>query len=411
MKKTIYRYWLCQVLGWGGWSLLNLFFVFLFTQDYYMDVKERRNLFLVGLLIQFVWYIISTHLLRVGLKKIGWINFSINKVIIFFVSGVVITGLVSYYGSRITAISTGNSIIQYEKKQDLKTAIEKEKSKGVEGTTYFLATKNNPKDSANYNLVQKIKHNTGWFRDAKGNWKYEDPRQGRFWWNLIFNFILIALWLLIYMVWHYLERNRKDEIDKLNLEKVVKEMELRTIKSHINPHFIFNSLNSIRALVDENPNRARKAITELSNILRSSLQVEKVETVTLKNELDIVKDYLAIEQMRFEERLKIELEIDDRMLTHLVPPMMLQTLVENAIKHGISKRINGGLVKIIAKEKDHQYELIVQNTGNLNGNYKDGFGFKSTRDRLKILYGDKAYFSVQEIGRDIVESKIVLPII
>ena len=196
-----------------------------------------------------------------------------------------------------------------------------------------------------------------------------------------------------------------------NLEKVVKEMELRTIKSHINPHFIFNSLNSIRALVDENPDRARKAITELSNILRSSLQVEKVETVTLKNELDIVKDYLAIEQMRFEERLKIELEIDDKMLIHLVPPMMLQTLVENAIKHGISKRVNGGLVKIIAKEKGHQFEIIVQNTGNLIGNYKDGFGFKSTRDRLKILYGDNAYFSVQEITRDMVEAKVVLPIL
>lgn len=411
MKNTIYRYWLCQILGWGGWSLLNLFFVFLFTQDYYMKVEERRNLFLMGLLIQFVWYILSTHLLRIGLKKMKWIYFSLNKVIIFFVTGVVITGVVSYYGARITAVSTGNSIIQYEKKQDLKSAIEKEKSKGVEGTNYFLATKDNPKDSANYNLVQKIKQNTGWYRDAKGVWKYEDPRKGRFWWNLIFNFILIALWLLIYMVWHYLERNRKDEIDKLNLLTVVKEMELKTIKSHINPHFIFNSLNSIRALVDENPNRARKAITELSNILRSSLQVEKVETVTLKNELDIVKDYLAIEQMRFEERLKIEFEIDTEMHDQLVPPMMLQTLVENAIKHGISKRINGGLVKIIARRNQEKLELIVQNSGKLNGNYKDGFGFKSTRDRLKILYGEKAHFSVQDTGEDMVESKLILPII
>ena len=165
------------------------------------------------------------------------------------------------------------------------------------------------------------------------------------------------------MVWHYLERNRKDEVDKLSLEKTVKELELNTIKSHINPHFIFNSLNSIRALVDENPQRARTAITELSNILRSSMQVEKMETVPLHKELDIVKDYLALEQMRFEERLKIEMDIDEDTLEQPVPPMMLQTLVENAIKHGISKKINGGIVKVISRFTNNHFELVVQNTG------------------------------------------------
>src|SRR5664279_2455439 len=179
------------------------------------------------------------------------------------------------------------------------------------------------------------------------------------------------------MVWHYLERNRKDEVDKLNLEKTVKELELNTIKSHINPHFIFNSLNSIRAMVDENPQRARTAITELSNILRSSMQVEKMETVPLQKELDIVKDYLALEQMRFEERLKIEMQIDQDTLQQPVPPMMLQTLVENAIKHGISKQVSGGVVRVISRFKDDHMELLVQNTGQLspiiNG---DGFGIK-----------------------------------
>src|SRR5690606_15767040 len=126
----------------------------------------------------------------------------------------------------------------------------------------------------NFQIKERIKRNTGWYRDVNGVWQYEEQRKGRFWWDITFNFILIALWLSIYMVWHYLIRNQKDEIDKLSLEKTVKELELQTIKSHINPHFIFNSLNSIRALVDENPSRARTAITELSNILRSSLQVE-----------------------------------------------------------------------------------------------------------------------------------------
>ncbi len=103
-------------------------------------------------------------------------------------------------------------------------------------------------------------------------------------------------------------------------ESLVKELELKTIKSHINPHFIFNSLNSIRALVDENPERARRAITELSNILRSSMQTEKLETVPLEQELNIVKDYLSLEQMRFEERLKVDFDIDEDTLSQPIPP-------------------------------------------------------------------------------------------
>ncbi|MEO6706166.1 MAG: histidine kinase, partial [Ginsengibacter sp.] len=193
-------------------------------------------------------------------------------------------------------------------------------------------------------------------------------------------------------------------------EKAVKDLELKTIKSHINPHFIFNSLNSIRALVEENPKRARTAITELSNILRSSLQVEKLETVPLHKELDIVEDYLALEQMRFEERLKVQMEIDEDTLEQPVPPMMLQTLVENAIKHGISKRINGGTVKIIARFTNKNFELIVQNTGSLDQKNNEGFGFKSTRDRLKFLCNGNAYFQVEEIEGTKVQSKIVMPV-
>jgi LytS/YehU family sensor histidine kinase len=199
-------------------------------------------------------------------------------------------------------------------------------------------------------------------------------------------------------------------LNRLSLEKTVKELELKTIKSHINPHFIFNSLNSIRALVDENPKRARTAITELSNILRSSLHVEKMETVPLEKELDIVKDYLGLEQMRFEERLKVEWDIDEETLGQPIPPMMLQTLVENAIKHGISKRINGGIIKIISRFTDKNFELIVQNTGSLEVKTNEGFGFTSTRDRLKFLCNGNAYFKVEEIESGKVQSKIVMPV-
>jgi two-component system LytT family sensor kinase len=225
------------------------------------------------------------------------------------------------------------------------------------------------------------------------------------------NFFLLFIWNLIYYTYHFIERNRRQEVDTLKLQSVVKELELKTIKSHINPHFIFNALNSIRALVDENPTRARTAITELSNILRSSMQAEKLETVPLERELNIVKDYLALEKMRFEERLTIEMDIDEDTLGQPVPPMMLQTLVENAIKHGISKKINGGTIKVISHFVDDHHELVVQNSGQLNSYVnEEGFGVRSTQYRLNLLYQGKATFEIKNVNLDMVESRIIMPV-
>lgn len=230
--------------------------------------------------------------------------------------------------------------------------------------------------------------------------------------NAFYSFVYFFMWNCIYFIYHYVEKSRKQQLDTLKLEALVKELELKTIKAHINPHFIFNSLNSIRALVDENPERARRAVTELSNILRSSMQIEKAETVNFEKELNIVKDYLALENMRFEDRLKVVYEIDEDTLDQQVPPMMLQTLVENAIKHGISKQLNGGIVKIVSDFKNSHHELIVQNTGYLNGalNGHEGFGLSSTQNRLHILYGDKANFEIRQATPTLVEAKLSLPV-
>ena len=260
----------------------------------------------------------------------------------------------------------------------------------------------------NYSNSQLVE----WFR-------FYDPAKKmsvlkRFWGNFLFDSPLIFIWSSIYFIWHYVELGRKTEVQKVKLESLVKELELKTIKSHINPHFIFNALNSIRALVDENPDRARTAITELSNILRSSMQTEKMELAPLEKELSIVQDYLALEHIRFEDRLRIEYDIDEDTLNQPVPPMMLQTLVENAIKHGISKQKEGGVVRVISDFTDNHHELIVQNTGRLNGaaeDVVDGFGIKSTRNRLKILFGTKASFEIRDIeGNEMVEAIVKLPL-
>lgn len=225
------------------------------------------------------------------------------------------------------------------------------------------------------------------------------------------NGMYVIPWTLIYYFYHFIDKSRKQELDTLKLEALVKELELKTIKSHINPHFIFNALNSIRALIDENPVRARKAITELSNILRSSMQTEKQETVLFEKELNIVKDYLALEHIRFEDRLQVQYDISDDTLSQPIPPMMLQTLVENAIKHGISKQLTGGTVTIVSDIRENYHELVIRNTGRLTGlKNEDGFGLMSTRNRLQLLFGDQANFDIREVNGNIVEAVLHIPL-
>ncbi len=402
---------MCQVLGWGGWTLLNLFYAYYFAQEMYFTPPEKRNIFFALLAVELIWAILSTHLLRMVLKRMNWMRYTIDKVVLMFILSVACVGLIQYYGAKWTENITGNSLTEYVINERLQKAEKMEQEANV-ASDYYLLKRIPAGDSSEYVVVSKIKKGTGWYRDKKGHWKFDDPYKGREFWSYIITFILCALWLSIYLVWHYIVKNRKDHVDTLKLETMVKELELKTIKSHINPHFIFNSLNSIRALVDENPKRARQAITELSNILRSSMHAEKSETVTLEKELDIVKDYLALEHMRFEERLKVEMQIDEDTLQHPVPPMMLQTLVENAIKHGIGKQVSGGVVRVISRFRGDHLELLVQNTGQLSSIINgDGFGIKSTEDRLNLMYQGKAHFEIRNTGDNMVESKVVMPVV
>jgi LytS/YehU family sensor histidine kinase len=231
------------------------------------------------------------------------------------------------------------------------------------------------------------------------------------WFRTLFGSLLyFTIWSLLYFTYHYVSSTQSQRMNQIRLEALVKELELKTIKAHINPHFIFNALNSIRALVDENPRRARTAITELSNLLRSSMNADKDELVPLDKEIAIVKNYLALEQIRFEDRLKVSFNIDSNTLNQQVPPMMLQTLVENAIKHGISKEMNGGHINIVSDFVGNHHELVIRNTGKLNGHSREeGFGLSSTRNRLHLLFGDEASFDIRDTGENEVEAKVLMP--
>jgi two-component sensor histidine kinase len=346
------KYWLFQVAGWGLFALINVFFAYSFEK---MGEPEARRIIFTRLGIFVLLGILFTHLMRFVIIRLNTLQKSVEKQILHFF-------LLSATFALITA-------------------------------TFYMEACNR------FGLLNE------------GEKKFINKPVLLILSGAFYFFINITIWNLIYFIYHYVTKSRKQQLDTLRLESLIKELELQTIKAHINPHFIFNSLNSIRALVDENPQRARKAVTELSNILRSSMQAEKMETVPFEKELFIVKDYLALENMRFEDRLKVEYEIDEDTLDQPVPPMMLQTLVENAIKHGISKQISGGVVKVMSDFKGNYHELIVQNTGQLNGSVNsEGFGLSSTTNRLSLLYGNKARFEIKQVNGSLVEAKVLIPV-
>jgi two-component system, LytTR family, sensor kinase len=220
--------------------------------------------------------------------------------------------------------------------------------------------------------------------------------------------ILFFLWTVFYFTFHYFDQYNKS----LKYEASMIEIELKNLKSQLNPHFIFNALNSIRALVDENPVKSKQAINQLSNILRSSLASDKKGMMHFDEELKIVKDYLGLESIRFEERLKTDFEIHPESNQFMVPPLMIQTLVENGIKHGISKLTAGGIVQVKTDVTDSRLCIQIRNSGHLvqtTKRNKTGLGLKNTMQRLKLIYGDDASFRIVNENDNFVLTEIIIP--
>ena len=223
---------------------------------------------------------------------------------------------------------------------------------------------------------------------------------------------VILLWQLIYFSVHYFQNYKKVEIEALIWEAAVKDFELKTLKSQLNPHFMFNALNSIRALIEEDPSSAKIAVTKLSNILRYSLRIEKSETVTLEDEMQTVVDYLDLEKIRFEERLNYSIKTDSNAARTEIPPMMVQTLVENGIKHGISKRTNGGKILVNSFVEDSKLHIQISNTGHLSEEElknATGFGIQNTKHRLSLLYGENGLFRIQNANQTEVLAEVIIP--
>lgn len=220
--------------------------------------------------------------------------------------------------------------------------------------------------------------------------------------------VIFFLWYVLYFSYHYFRQYNKS----LKYEASMVQIELNNLKSQLNPHFIFNALNSIRALVDENPGKSKQAINQLSNILRNSLASDKKGLTKFEDELKIVRDYLGLEHIRFEERLKTEFNIHPASHKFLVPPLMIQTLVENGIKHGISRLTAGGLIQLETVVEGDLLKIRIRNSGRLiNGALKKplGLGIKNTVQRLKLIYGDDASFRIVNENDNFVLTELLIP--
>jgi len=222
---------------------------------------------------------------------------------------------------------------------------------------------------------------------------------------------LFFLWSLIYFLVHYIENYKKVEIENLKWQASINEIELNKLKSQLNPHFMFNAMNSIRALIDENPEKSKDAVTQLSNILRSALLMGKNKIVPFEDELKIVEDYLALETVRYEERLKTKIHIHPESKQFTIPPLMIQTLVENGIKHGISKLTQGGIIEIKTTVENNKLIVQIINSGQLSESLQNasGFGIKNTRQRLELLYGKQAELKIKNLDSENVIAELVIP--
>ncbi|MEM6641749.1 MAG: histidine kinase [Bacteroidota bacterium] len=331
-------YWLCQTLGWGLYGLLQ---VIAYSAGSGFDRKQA-----IGVFLQVLFYILSTHQMRKLFIRWHWLNLKLASVI-----------------PRILMLALLFSLINYLYLL------------GVE----FFISRITPQDLRLVNFLI----------------------------NILIYWSLYLLWAIFYFAFHYVDRYNKS----LQAETATREVELSNLKAQLNPHFIFNALNSIRALVDENPVKSKESITKLSHLLRTSLASDRKVLVPFSEELEMVVDYLSLESIRYEERLTTQLDIDRLSDRFKVPPLLLQTLVENGVKHGTSKLKKGGIIKITSKVKGSTLLLEIRNSGQLSTTQKaeTGFGIANTKKRLHLIFGEYATFEIKNEGKDLVLCRITIP--
>lgn len=226
--------------------------------------------------------------------------------------------------------------------------------------------------------------------------------------------VVMLMWLLTYVIVHLLAQAREAERERWRQEVAAQTSELRFLKAQLQPHFLFNCLNSVRALIVEDPLRAQQAVTRLSTLLRHALSSHGPETVPLSQELQVVRDYLSLEGIRLEERLRIREDIAPEALGICVPAMLVQTLVENAIKHGIAPTPEGGEVTVLARIREGSLLLEVANPpapiGTPAPSHSSGEGLHNASERLRLLCGAGASLQLDQTNATVTTARVHIPL-
>jgi two-component system, LytTR family, sensor kinase len=336
-------YWLAQI---GGWGLLVIGNIINAT------IQEQLGAFTVFASIAiFILGVSLTHFYRWLIHRLLWKRLSIPALIPrILISSIALSGLFTFFNNVFEDIAAG----RWPFAQELHSFIS---GKAIE--LYFILD--------------------------------------------IFNFAwLFFIWNILYFTVHTFENWKKEEINNLKLQASQREIELKSFRAQMNPHFVFNSLNGIRALIDEDPSKAKHAITLLSGILRSNMAANRPGSGTLRSELELVEKYLALEKIRFEDRLHVDMQINPALLDVDFPVFVLQTLVENAIKHGISQRVKGGVIAIRIFESGQMICVTVSNDGVYAPNENVGIGIENSMKRLQLVYGPKAQFHISQDDHQVV---------
>jgi sensor histidine kinase YesM len=230
-----------------------------------------------------------------------------------------------------------------------------------------------------------------------------------FWIQVINSLFMIGSWVVTYLVIKLLLKLNQDRIERLELNTTLKQAQLNTLKGQINPHFMFNSLNNIRGLMLEDVEKSREMLTKLSEILRYSLTKNNINDIPVREELEVVDNYIDLSKIQFEDRLEFVKNVDADTLDLRIPPMVIQLLIENAAKHGIANLKNGGRIVLTITREGDNLLIEVRNTGKLKiEKGSTQLGLKNIKQRLKLLYADKASFELQEVSDEVV-ANIIIP--
>lgn len=234
------------------------------------------------------------------------------------------------------------------------------------------------------------------------------------WLTALNNFFVVLLWAILYFAWHYFRIAQVARMERYKSDMAMRDAQLNTLKGQINPHFMFNSLNNIRALMLEDVSRSREMITKLSDLLRYSMSITEKREVPLTDEIKVVQDFLQLCEIQYEDKLRYSIDVASDLENARIPPMVIQMLVENSVKHGVAALPGGGDVAVrVSKNADH-IAIEVGNSGiwsTQSGSKREnnGIGLANVRRRLNLLYGDSATFHIREENNRVI-ARIEIPL-